>query len=415
MSQLRSLLMSKKFFESHEEVDKFLEDHKIEDGSMIQKIILSKTVFKTQAEVAEWADNHFFLIDDIEEMKTSFEVMQVSPELFVDKSLIEIELRRGVVATVGRLKPIMGEMIFFKDEKKNKLHGSLKIGNTYKFSEGLPSVIQIARVVSGNHGQFGPVEITDEILNSFTKNFKENVVGVDISIDYDHETREAAGWIMSVFRDPIDSELLLAEVKWTPKGALALSDREFRYYSPEFSLNYVHPLSGVEHGPTLLGGALVNRPFLKMDPIIELKNNNDGGPVMETISLKDHTAKVNGLEKEVSDIKLSEAGKVTEIAKLKEENKTFSEDNAKLKAEKAKTEKDAKHALLFSENKINAAQKKALDEGKDLYDVLALSEKLNPAPKGGGGEGDTITLSEDETKMCKELGLTKEEFVEGNK
>ena len=51
-----------------------------------------------------------------------------------------------------------------------------------------------------------------------------------------------------------------------------------------------------------------------------------------------------------------------------------------------------------------------------MLEVLALSEKMNLEAKGlTGGKNEEIQLSEAEEKMCKQLGLTKEEYIAANK
>ena len=86
-----------------------------------------------------------------------------------------------------------------------------------------------------------------------------------------------------------------------------------------------------------------------------------------------------------------------------------------MKALEEKSAKEAKarvHEKLFTESKINKAQLVALNEGKDLLEVLSLSEKLNVDPQGAGGTPpETVELSDKEKQVCESLGLTKEEFL----
>jgi phage I-like protein len=320
-----------------------------------------------------------------------------------------INIGTGLDAVVGVLKQDAVE------GGCNDVFLSLRNDDTIKLSGSLPHIIELAKVVNGTHVNYGKVEITTEMLQSFAHNFNEGVVGVDLMIDYDHEQRGAAGWVKSVFVS-MDGSTLFGEVKWTPKGAQCLSDREFRYFSPEFTLNYVHPHTGVSHGPTMLGGGLVNRPFLKMDAIVTFKEtiNNSKEVTMETIALNEHKAITSDLEKTISDFKLSEEKAKKLIEGQKDEITKLSTELKEIKEAKEKAELEAKHEKLFSEGKISKAQLTALNEGKDMYEVLALSEKLTTEPNGKDGENPVIELSESDEKACKALGISKEDYVKYN-
>ena len=408
MDYIQNVLMDKKYYESVDEVDQLLQDNEVAKGSVIQSLILSKEIYPSEEDARLYAREHGFNVEEVVETTESFIIAQLDESEFIEDTLKTIEIRTGVSATVGVLK---------QDAVEGGLQDvylSLRNENGIKLSDGLPHIIELAKVVNGTHVNYGKVEITENMLKSFVQNFNEGVVGVDLMIDYDHEQRGAAGWVKSVFLS-MDGTTLFGEVKWTPKGAQCLSDREFRYFSPEFTLNYVHPHTGVSHGPTMLGGGLVNRPFLKMDAIVTFNEKSKTKEVnMETIALNEHNAIKSDLEKTISDFKLSEEkakklieGQKTEITKLSEELKELKEANVK-------AEKEAKHNKLFSEGKISKAQLDALNEGKDMYDVLELSEGMNTEPKGKDGNNSVIELSESDQKACDALGISKEDYVKYN-
>jgi len=404
MSLLRSLLLDKKIFEAKEEIDKFFEDNEIEDGSIVNRIEFDKKVFEDKDQVQDFLTAHF-LGEHIDEDKKMFTSILFDEVGFVKSTLKSVKLRDGIKIVIGILKPMAsGNPLLFSEGSGN-----------IKLSSDHPYMIELARTIKGFHVNFGEVEITKADLISFKDNFNDNVVGVDLSIDFDHETREAAGWIKEVFLSE-DGEVLLGGIRWTPKGALALSDREFRYLSPEFHHNWLHPHTGKLHGPTLLGAGLVNRPFLKMDAIVSLKDNHKGD-VVETIKLSDHQEKVTDLQNQISSLTLSESTAKTTIANMKEENTTLSTELKTLKADVEKKAKEDEFKLLFSEGKINKAQHDALTEGKSLVEVLTLSEKMNTEAAGDGkaNNTETVKLSDSELKMCKSLDMTPEDFIKYNK
>jgi len=407
MAFIRDFLVQKSFQKAIIDVDSFMKENDIEDSYMVQGMIFDKVVYPDQEAVLIWADDNHFKVELIEENEKSFIVTSLDESEFVRDTLKTLEIANGVIAIVGLLKVFAIQ---------NNDRSFLSLGNddnNIKFSDSLPHIIELAKVVKGYHANYGEVELTSKMLQSFADNFDEEVVGVDLMIDYDHNQAKAAGWIKSVFMS-IDGTTLYGEVKWTPKGAQTLSDRDFRYFSPEFSLNYTHPHTGIQHGPTLLGGGLVNRPFLKMDAIVSFKENqnNNQGIIVDNISLSEHNTKVSGLEKTISDLKLSENtlksvvdGQKAEVTKLSEKIDLM-EKEKKDAAEKAANEK------LFSENKINKAQLVALNEGKSVVEVLALSTTMNSNAQGGSNDGEqSVTFSDSDTAAMNASGLSKEEYA----
>lgn len=407
MSLLKELLKKKKIFELEQDIEKFIEDNEIPVNSTVHKIIFTKKEFDMEQSNDFLEANFIDGYGTLSEEEDRYESVLFDEIAFAQESFMDIELREGIIITIGVMRQMSSE---------NPVLFSNKTPKTYKFTDDHPYIIEIAKVVKGFHMSYGEVEITQEDLISFKNNFDNNVVGVDISIDFDHETREAAGWLRHVFLNE-DGTVLYGSIRWTPKGALALSNREFRYFSPEFNRNYIHPHTREEYGPTLTGGGLVNRPFLKMEAIVSLKNKNNGGPKVDTIKLSDHEAKVGKLEKEISDLKLSENVQKTKMAELTDKNTQLSDEIATLKANAEKAKKEAEHKQLFDEGKINKAQLTALNEGKTMVEVLALSEQLNTKAEGTGGEPtvDLSSLTEEELKFCEKYGHTPEEYIAANK
>jgi len=265
-------------------------------------------------------------------------------------------------------------------------------------------------VAEGDHPSYGKLKITQDNLEKFVINFKSNVTGVDLAVNEDHKKNEAFGWFKDVFLS-FDKQTLYGQVNWNTKGTTALSEKQYRYFSPEFRFNYVHPHTGIEHGPTLLGGALTNYPFLKMEAITELNNKQTTKEVIvenTTIDLSVHNEKVVELSNKVTAVS-------AELDAAKAEN---IELNGKVKELETKIESEAKktaHEKLFNDNKISKAQLVALNEGKGMIEVLALSEAMNVEAKGETATvKETVELSAKEKDLCDKLGLSSEEFRAAN-
>ena len=138
---------------------------------------------------------------------------------------------------------------------------------------------------------------------------------------------------------------------------------------------------------------------------------------METIKMSEHKLAVSALEKDVADLKLSANTSKTALDGLKEENTKLSDTNKTLVADAEKSVKEATHKSLFDDGKINAAQLTALNEGKNMLEVLALTEKMNNKQEGNSGEGrtDISGLTTAELQFCEKYGHTPEEYVAANK
>ncbi len=145
------------------------------------------------------------------------------------------------------------------------------------------SLHPVARLGKYSDPRYGKFGITRAHFNSWQRNLR-TVQNGRIPIDYDHLADEpagstkAAGWITGLsletganikLRDAekfsgLDSaaEYALATIEWTPKGAEAVRDRYYLYVSPTFVSHYKDE-QDVDHGATLIGTALTNRPFLR--------------------------------------------------------------------------------------------------------------------------------------------------------
>lgn len=408
-------IKEQKILDMEVDLDKFISENSISEKSMIFKMVFSKDVFKEEKEVREYLKDKYVYEPLIEESESEFTASLVSLTQMDLDTEVKIDLRRGVVAYAADMLPAMSfDEVQFND--KGEINLSSKFG-TINLSEGLPHIIEIARVAEGEHPAYGRLKITKEHLKSMELNFNNRVQGVDCAINEDHKKNEAFGWLKEVFLS-FDEDVLYGVVNWNRKGITALSEREYRYFSPEFRFNYVHPHSGQEYGPTLLGGALTNYPFLKMEAIVELNNKQTGEEKVttETISLSEHQKTVIELNAKNQEIQGKLDASEARNVELNDKNVELNAKVETLETEKKETARKAANEKLFADNKINKAQLVALNEGKGMLEVLALGENMNTSPDGGNKNDDEeIQLSEEEKKLAKKLGLTDEEFINGNK
>lgn len=124
--------------------------------------------------------------------------------------------------------------------------------------------IQAMTMGSYEHPFFGEIKFDETRVKNFADNVAARVISKDPDIDYEHkmgpEGGKAAGWVKQA---EARADGLYLYVEWTPEAVKKLKDREYRYFSPEFVDEFVHPKTKKLHKDVVLGGALTNRPFLK--------------------------------------------------------------------------------------------------------------------------------------------------------
>jgi phage I-like protein len=202
------------------------------------------------------------------------------------------------------------------------------------------SWIQALPLGSYNHPIWGQIKITPDRVARFAENVNNNVREQDLDIDYDHKAQDgkAAGWI----REASDrgAEGLWILVEWTRTAAQALADGEYRYFSPEFADEWVHPKTNITFKDVLFGGALTNRPFLKDILPINLSELMLGEPATKEASAVEELLKqlreALKLGEDVPEDKIMEAlkAKLAEPPKVdppKDQPKAASEDDTELK------------------------------------------------------------------------------------
>jgi hypothetical protein len=147
-----------------------------------------------------------------------------------------------------------------------RVFGTVRLNETVATrgsQEGPPlSSVQLLRSGTFAHGWYGKLQVNGDLYAALVRNFKDRVRGVDIALDVEHQPEKgAAGWFRRLYTDNGGDELW-GDVEWTAAGRELVEGNIFKYISIEYDLAYVDE-EGVLHGPTMLGGALTNRPFIK--------------------------------------------------------------------------------------------------------------------------------------------------------
>lgn len=197
------------------------------------------------------------------------------------------------------------------------------------------STIQLMKVGKWDHPIYGMIEVTQEQLERFVRNFNDEVRKA-IPIDVEHKIDEGAvGWFKEIYHD---NEVLYGVVEWTAEGINLIQSKKYRFFSAEVADVWEDPATGNEYRDVITGGALTNRPFFQeLDEII----------LSEKIVTKKFTNKT---------VKKKGGGKVK---MTKEEIIKKLSENPDYKLPEKASEETKK---LFAE--VKAELKKAIDDGK---------------------------------------------------
>lgn len=254
-------------------------------------------------------------------------------------------------------------------------------------AKAAPEKIQVIRTGTFHHEKYGKFEITKSHLLAFKKNFDAKVRGIDIALDYGHDSEgEAAAWFKSIELSD-DGQELWAVPEWTPTGADAVLAKRFRYVSADFNFDYQDNETLEKHGPTLLGAGLTNRPVVKgQAPVIELTEGKGSEVDPKDKMIEELKAKIAELESKLSG-QLGEMKKVEAMEKeLSDKTAQLSEAKtnlAKFQEESKKAEKKQQFDTKLSEGVVVEAQRDAFMAG-DMTKFMELAQPVKLSAKGTG-------------------------------
>lgn len=164
------------------------------------------------------------------------------------------------------------------------------------------SRIQVLRTGTFYHPIYGKFTVSETDLQTMVHNFqlKRPKLPTEMVVDYEHMSAPgqppaqapAAGWVKGCEQQGNE---LYCLVEWTPKAADQIRAKEYRFISPEFTLNYRDKETNKPIGPTLLALALTNRPFVEGMQPVALSDEVAGAVAF---ALSEHTIKnFNQLDK----------------------------------------------------------------------------------------------------------------------
>ncbi len=248
----------------------------------------------------------------------------------------------------------------------------------------IPDTIHMIPIGQWEHDMYGPIIITSADIREYVQNFNQGVrKGVFITAGHEgFEELPAVGWVQSV--EARDTGLW-GKIEWTPEGIKLLSDKAFKFFSPELCRDFEDPQTHQFYRNVMTGGALTKSPYFKeLEAIVfsekgtkKFSNNNE-----DTMNLQELLAK--------------------DITTLTDEEKAFIKANAS----ELTDEQKASHAAIVEEpagdeGAAETDEEKATREAKEAGDANEAaglnrdgSAKADAGAEGEGAGAEKIEASE---------------------
>lgn len=300
--------------------------------------------------------------------------------------------------------------------------------------------VQLLRTGKFNHPIYGEVLISDANLGTMKKNFENKVRGIDISIDYTHDNdsgeKPAAFWIKALeIRENKDGKGkgLFARGEFTPGGLKKISEKEYKYSSADFVVDYVNEQG--QHFPYVLrGGSLTNKPFIKGMDAIKLSEYEPVKKEIKSMNKEQLMAALKEFGVDVAALQTDSTGLKTKVAELENKIKELSalpaqkeSEIASLKTELAKANQkivdEAKEGAfdgLVRAGKVVPAQKESILKTFNCAEDIAAFYKdavqvVKMVPEGTTADDTTDSLTAGEQALVDDETFTREEILANRK
>lgn len=142
------------------------------------------------------------------------------------------------------------------------------------------------------------ISITEEMMDRMIQNFEDGVLDRQVALDINHQGEQAYGWLESLRKEKRDVKgrtqtYLIGTWSINAYGKEMIGNKGYCYFSIEFVPNYEDrealevikgpegeeiPMGMKQYGPTIVGGALTNRPFIpNMNPVQFSEKDKEAG------------------------------------------------------------------------------------------------------------------------------------------
>ena len=228
-------------------------------------------------------------------------------------------------------------------------------------------------------------EVTAADLEVFAADIRAR--GDRVSIDYDHSyiaggSTLAAGWFTNEAR--VEGDKLMARVRWTPQAVEQIKTGQFRFISPEWSMQEKGADGYWRKAKEFLAATLTNRPYFKNLAAVGSEDDDPGGKPAsnEGDNMRDALIASLGLPKDATDDQIT-----AKLAEVKENADKATELEAEVTTLKAAAEAtptdDEEREKLLADAKAGADAKEELRVMRrdTLISAAIADRKIDPAEK----------------------------------
>ena len=337
---------------------------------------------------------------------------------------------------ISKIKPYRDRCLKQKNPKSKKQE------DFHRFSSPIPEIsldqikladkdsinIQCLREGKFKHPWYGILDFNQKFFSDLIQNFEADIPNPEIAFDFKHmPDYGAAAWINKFF---IEDKNLMANVSLTKRGKESIKDKEFRYFSIEYTDDYVEfefneelgedgkPIereTKISHGPTVLGGGLTNRPFIKGMLPVSLHEGDE----IEQIQLTEVKDEFQQSTKEVKE------SMEKTLEELQNEQKKIQDRIKELEDKGEKSSNEEMDTLIAKLDDISAEVKKLSEEkadgnedsddeasAKTLEELDTTKKALEAAKKALEDKDDTVTKLSDDVKSLTD---TVAKLMDSNK
>jgi len=265
----------------------------------------------------------------------------------------------------------------------------------------LPNEIEILQAGMWRTPYHGNFQVTVQDLNEYVQNFANDVRASSsthgLPIDFEHNTHGgAAGWLTKL---EVRGTSLWATIDWNKKGAEAIANKEYKFFSPEFQPeDYEDPeRAGVFYNNVCMGGGLTTRPLFKGLTPVTANDADEKEKKVLTPGLAGSTIYIKPVvNHKEENMKLQDLleKKASELTKEEREFITANEKDLTAEQRKAfdfldtKETKEEKEARLASEKKeADNKKKEAAEKAKKGADQVVISASEHEALVKKANEG----------------------------
>lgn len=294
-----------------------------------------------------------------------------------------------------------------KEKKQNRFIGMFPFefdDSSAAKTVAIPDAVHLIPIGQWEHDMYGPILITNNDIREFKMNFDARIrKGVYITAGHEGcEEYPAQGWITAVeMRD----NGLWGSVEWNELGKQTLSDKQYKFISPEFYTMYEDPQTHEIYRNVLIGAALTKSPYFKE---------------LEAVIFSDKNIKNKFNENKNNNMNLTDLI-AKDIATLTDEEKAFIKDNsADLTDEQKET-----YAAIIEVKEEEKTEETSTETEKTEEEAPADEEKVEeetpaeetpaeePAPEEGTEKVEASEKNKSVMISASELATLKDNAAKG--